>query len=163
MTIEEAKYYSILLGVGEFEEFNIYVQNLINSNDEIDDLEADLMFESNNFSKCCDILTNYYSNKSVDDALVAFKLMQFIKNSITSNKLTRDDAIKQLVKYSKEANKLAEDKLVEPWVTMKLLGLLLDQSNTIIVNSDFDSFINGGKTLTGDIEFEEKYQRFLNN
>lgn len=163
MTIEEVKYYSILLGVGEFEEFRVYLDELMNSSKEIDDLEADLIFESQNYSKCCDILTKYYSNKSVDDCVVASKLISFVKNKLENNKITSNGTIKLLVKFSKEANKLTEDKLVEPWVTMKLLGLLLDPSNTIILESDLDNFLNKGITLTEDTEFQKRFNQFMNN
>lgn len=163
MTIEEVKYYSILLGVGEFEEFQIYIDKLLKNTNEIDDLEADLLFESEDFSKCCDILTNYYSGKQVDDYVVACKLIVFVKEKLLNKNFEKSDIIKILVKFSKEANKLSEDKIAEPWVTMKLLGLLLDPSNTIILESDFDNFIHYGKTLTGDTEFEEKFKIMRNN
>jgi len=163
MTIEDAKYYSILLGVGEFEEFQIYIDKLLKSTNEIDDLEADLLFESEDFSKCCDILTNYYSGKQVDDYVVACKLIVFVKEKLLNKNFEKSDIIKILVKFSKESNKLAEDKIAEPWVTMKLLGLLLDPSNTIILESDLDNFLNKGITLTEDTEFQKRFNQFMNN
>ena len=162
MTIEEVKYFSILLGVGEFEEFQVFLYELLNSSKEIDDLEADLMFNSGNYSKCCDILTNYYSGKQVDDAMVACKLIAFVKNKLENNKITRQDTIRLLVKFSKEANKLSEDKLKEPWATMKLLGLLLDPNNTIIVESDFENFINNGQILTENKYVSNTLNKYLN-
>ena len=162
MTLEDMKYYSILLGVGETEDFNKYINDIISTDSELDDLSAELLYESNNISKCVDILTNHYRGKIVDDKIVACKLITFIKTNLLYNRLNKIEAIEMLVKFSKEANKLSEDTIKEPWATMKLLGFLLDKDNTIILDSYFDNFINHGKTLTGDSEFEDIFNRIIN-
>ena len=147
MTLEEVRYYSILLGVGEFDEFKEYIIQLMNGAGEIDDIESELLFVSENMSKCCDILSSCTLNKNLDDAVVAFKLINFVKQRIECGELNQAGAIAFFEKCAREANKIHEDKLEEPWVTMRLLSLI-GTKDAIIYDSDFENFINSGKILT---------------
>ena len=161
MTLEEIKYYSILLGVGEFEEFKLLIKNAIDGYQEIDDILAELLFESDNMAKCCDILSESIRNKKVDDAMVSYKLICFVKGKLDRGQINRTQAIELFVRFAKEATKYNEDKIEEPWATMKLLEMILDKNNKIIYDSDLDNFLNYGKILTEHEEIQEKLSKLF--
>ena len=156
MTTEEVKFFSILLGVGEYIEYKNFIDSILNNDCEIDDLIADLLLAGENYSKCCDILSSFYKNKIVDDTIVVFSLIEYTKNKLKSGEWDKNRAIEMFVKFTQEANKFHEDKINEPWATMKLLGLILDKNNSIVYESDFDDFVNFGKLLTENNDIQTK-------
>ena len=162
MTIEEAKYFSILLGSLEYDEYSFYIKNVLDGDVEIDDLLSDLLFAGDDYNKCCDVLSSFYKTKPVDDIWVSFKLLDYARKKYELGEWDRIQTIKKLVQFSREGNKFHEDKIEEPWATMKLLGMLLDDNNSIIYESDLDDFLSTGKLLTENIEVQEKLNKLFN-
>ena len=153
MTLENAKYYSILLGSGEFQEFKNYINNLISGTDEIDDIDAELLYED--YNKCAEILSSYIGSKNIDDAEVVYKLVNFLKK----NNYNREQILFMFEKFVREANKLHEDILQEPWSTMKILSRI--NYYEIVYDSDYDNFIDHGVILTDDKEMQQKLSKWF--
>lgn len=162
MTFEDAKYYSLLMLIGEYKEFDKFTSNIINSDEDLGDVEADLLFASNNKSACFNILHNYYMGKVVDDAEVAFRIIKFIKNKLSVGEIDRTKAIDYFRAISNSEFSSTEEKK-EPWITMSLLRYAKDDGESIIYNEDFDNFINNGVILTDDKDFQEKFKKHFEN
>ena len=155
MTLEDAKYYSILTGVGEFGEFQKYMDVLLFGTGEIDDIDAELLYAGNDYNKCAEILSNYISSKNVDDAEVVYRLVNYLK----LNNYYREQILFKFEKFVREANKAHEDILEEPWSTMKILSRI--NYYEIVYDSDYDNFINHGILLTEDAEMQDKLLKWF--
>jgi len=156
MTLEDAKYYGVLLGTGEFEEFKTFINDIISSTSEIDEIESELLFADGDYNKCAEILSNYIGSKNVDDTEVVYRLINYLKNK----SYNREQTLFMFEKFVREANKTHEDRLEEPWVTMKLFSLI-GTKDSIVYDSDYDEFINTGKILTENKEIQEKLSKLF--
>jgi len=72
----------------------------------------------------------------------------------------REQTLFMFEKFVREANKTHEDRLEEPWVTMKLFSLI-GTKDSIVYDSDYDEFINTGKILTENKEIQEKLSKLF--
>lgn len=150
MTLEDAKYYSLLILMGDYEEFDKMIRENIESQEELSEIVAELLYVSDDKRKSFDILNKYHLGKNVNDDVVAARIIEFVKNKLQTGEYDRIKAIDFFIGVANSVFASVEEKK-EPWITMSLFRYINNaEGEAFIFNSDLDNFLERGTTLTDD-------------
>lgn len=107
LSFDEAMFYKVLLQSGFKEDVDKWVEEFINSAEELNGIYLDISicyYDINEFISC---LQNYIGNNSINDKEVCNRLRNFIKEKLDNEEITIERAIEALISFG--SNKWQEE------------------------------------------------------
>lgn len=159
LSFDEAMFYKVLLQSGFKEDVDKWVEEFINSAEELNGIYLDISicyYDINEFISC---LQNYIGNNSINDKEVCNRLRNFIKEKLDNEEITIERAIEALISFG--SNKWQEEYwsdfyMVSFFDEYQMAGI----ADQVEIFAMIREFINTGKRLDNEKFWSERNKKY---